>query len=228
MNENILIVEDEEALRSTLRVRLRSEGYVVDTASGGIDGFNKATSRPFDLIILDILLPDRNGWDVCREIRQAGLATPILFLTARTHTIDKIAGLKLGADDYVTKPFEAAELMARIQALLRRTPAQNGHDVHQFGSIVVDLQRGEVTRDGRSVHLATREFELLRYLIERSGTPVSREELLAAVWGPTSMSRVVRTHIARLREKLEADPKCPELIVTVEGMGYKFAGSRNW
>jgi two-component system alkaline phosphatase synthesis response regulator PhoP len=167
-------------------------------------------------------------WDVCREIRQAGLATPILFLTARTHTIDKIAGLKLGADDYVTKPFEAAELMARIQALLRRTPAQNGQDVHQFGSILVDLQRGEVTRDGRSVHLATREFELLRYLIERTGTPVSREELLAAVWGPTSMSRVVRTHIARLREKLEADPKCPELIVTVEGMGYKFAGSRNW
>ena len=167
-------------------------------------------------------------WDVCREIRQAGLATPILFLTARTHTIDKIAGLKVGADDYVTKPFEAAELMARIQALLRRTPAQNGQDVHQFGSILVDLQRGEVTRDGRSVHLATREFELLRYLIERTGTPVSREELLAAVWGPTSMSRVVRTHIARLREKLEADPKCPELIVTVEGMGYKFAGSRNW
>jgi DNA-binding response OmpR family regulator len=121
-----------------------------------------------------------------------------------------------------------AELMARIQALLRRTPAQNGQDVHQFGSILVDLQRGEVTRDGRSVHLATREFELLRYLIERTGTPVSREELLAAVWGPTSMSRVVRTHIARLREKLEADPKCPELIVTVEGMGYKFAGSRNW
>jgi DNA-binding response OmpR family regulator len=175
MNENILIVEDEEALRSTLRVRLRSEGYVVDTASGGIDGFNKATSRPFDLIILDILLPDRNGWDVCREIRQAGLATPILFLTARTHTIDKIAGLKLGADDYVTKPFEAAELMARIQALLRRTPAQNGQDAHQFGSILVDLQRGEVTRDGRSVHLATREFELLRYLIERTATPVSRK-----------------------------------------------------
>jgi len=229
MNENILIVEDEEALRSTLRVRLRSEGYAVETASGGVEGFHKATSKSFDLIILDILLPDRNGWDVCREIRQAGLATPILFLTARTHTIDKIAGLKLGADDYVTKPFEAAELMARIQVLLRRRiPAQAGQDLHRFGPILVDLQRGEVTREGKTVHLATREFQLLRYLIERSGTAVSREELLAAVWGPTSMSRAVKTHIASLREKLEADPKCPELILTVEGVGYKFAGSRNW
>ena len=118
----ILIVEDEESLRMTLGIRLRSEGYDVDTASGGIEGFNKATSRPYDLIILDILLPDRSGWDVCREIRQAGLSTPILFLTARTQTIDIITGLKLGADDYVTKPFEAEELMARIQVLLKRMP----------------------------------------------------------------------------------------------------------
>jgi len=228
MNENILIVEDEEALRSTLRVRLRSEGYVVETAIGGIEGFNKATSKPFDLIILDILLPDRNGLDVCREIRQAGLATPILFLTARTHTIDKIAGLKLGADDYVTKPFESAELMARIQVLLRRTPIRSGQDVHRFGPVQVDLQRGEVTRDGKRVFLAPPELQLLRYLIERSGIAVSQEELLAAVWGPTSMSRAVRAHIASLREKLEADPKSPELILTVQGIGYKFAGSRNW
>jgi DNA-binding response OmpR family regulator len=228
MNENILIVDDEEALRSTLRVRLRSEGYFVETASGGIEGFNKATSKPFDLIILDILLPDRSGWDVCREIRQAGLLTPILFLTARTRTIDKITGLKLGADDYVTKPFEAAELLARIQVLLRRTPVRHCNRVHQFGSILVDIGRGEVTRDGKSVRFASHEFQLLQYLIERTGTPVSQEELLTAIWGSGKMRRAVRTHIASLRDKLEANPKCPELILTVAGFGYKFVGSRNW
>ena len=228
MNENILIVEDEESLRTTLRVRLQSEGYDVDTASGGVEGFNKATSLPFDLIILDILLPDRSGWDVCREIRQAGLATPILFLTARAHTIDKVTGLKLGADDYVTKPFEAAELIARIESLLRRMPGRSSGNVHQFGSILVDIARGEVTRDGKSVRFGVHEFQLLRYLIERSGTPVSQEELLNAVWGPGEMRRTVRIHIARLREKLETNPKCPELILTVAGFGYKFAGSRNW
>ena len=228
MNENILIVEDEEALRTTLKVRLRSEGYVVETASGGVEGFNKATSHPFDLIILDILLPDRNGWDVCREIRQAGLATPILFLTARTLTMDKVVGLKLGADDYVTKPFEAAELMARIQVLLRRTPIHSAQGVHQFGSIHVDLRRGEVTRDGKSVYFAPREFQLLRYLIEHSGTAVSREELLNAVWGAGEMIRMVEIHISSLRDKLEVNPKHPELILTVPGVGYKFVGSRNW
>src|SRR6516225_8229401 len=163
MNENILIVDDEEALRSTLRVRLRSEGYFVETASGGIEGFNKATSKPFDLIILDILLPDRSGWDVCREIRQAGLSTPILFLTARTQTIDIVTGLKLGADDYVTKPFEAEELLARIQVLLKRMPDRSNHGVHQFGFIRVDIGRREVTRDGKPVRLGAEEFELLEY-----------------------------------------------------------------
>jgi len=228
MKENILIVEDEESLRATLGVRLRGEGYEVDTAAGGIEGFRKATTQPFDLIILDILLPDRNGWDVCREIRQAGVATPILFLTARTQTIDKVTGLKLGADDYVTKPFEAAELIARIQVLLRCAPVRSGNDMQQFGSIVVDMARGAATRDGKPVHFSADEFQLLRYLIERSGTPVSQEELLTEVLGPHEMKRKVRTHIASLRDKLETNPKCPELILTVAGFGYKFAGSRNW
>ena len=228
MKENILIVEDEESLRATLGVRLRGEGYQVDTAAGGVEGFHKATSQPFDLIILDILLPDRSGWDVCREIRQAGVATPILFLTARTQTIDKVTGLKLGADDYVTKPFEAAELIARIQVLLRRTPVRSGNGKHQFGSIVVDMVRGAVTRDGKPVHVSAGEFQLLRYLIDRSGTPVSQEELLNEVLGPHEMRRAVRSHIASLRDKLEADPKCPELILTVAGFGYKFVGSRTW
>ena len=228
MKENILIVEDEESLRMTLGVRLRSEGYDVDAASGGIEGFSKATSRPYDLIILDILLPDRSGWDVCREIRQAGLSTPILFLTARTQTIDKVTGLKLGADDYVTKPFEAEELMARIQVLLKRMPDRSHDGAHQFGSIRVNIGRGEVTRNGKPIRLAAHEFQLLEYLMQRSGTPVSQEELLTAIWGSGEMRRTVRVNIASLREKLEANPKCPELIVTVGGFGYKFLGSRTW
>ena len=228
MKENILIVEDEESLRMTLGVRLRSEGYEVDTASGGIEGFKKATSRPYDLIILDILLPDRSGWDVCREIRQAGLSTPILFLTARTQTIDKVTGLKLGADDYVTKPFEAEELLARIQVLLKHIPDRSHECVHQFGSIRVNIARGEVSRDGKPVRLAAHEFKMVQYLIERSGTPVSQDELLTAIWGSGEVRRTVRLNIASLREKLEANPKYPELIVTVAGFGYKFLGSRSW
>jgi len=229
MRENILIVEDEESLRSTLGLRLRGEGYVVDTASDGIGGLEKATTQPFDLIILDIMLPDRSGWDVCRDIRQAGMAIPILILTARTQTGDKVVGLKLGADDYVTKPFKAAELLARIEVLLRRVPLHIGSGVHQFGSIRVDIQRAEVTRDGKPVYLAAREYQLLRYLIERVGTSVSREELLKAVWGYPghTLTRTVDMHVASLREKLEEKPKHPELIVTVAGLGYKFMGSRN-
>ena len=228
MKGNILLVEDDESLRMTLEVRLRGEGYDVHTASGGVEGFNKATSQPFDLIILDILLPDRSGWDVCREIRQAGLSTPILFLTARTQTIDKVTGLKLGADDYVTKPFESAELIARIHVLLKRIPARSSNGVHQFGSILVDLGRGEVTRNGKLVRFAGHEFQVLQYLIQRSGTPISQKELLSAIWGAGETRRAVRIHIANLRDKLEMDPKSPELILTVRRFGYKFVGSRSW
>jgi len=229
MRENILIVEDEESLRSTLGLRLRGEGYVVDTACDGIGGLEKATTQPFDLIILDIMLPDRSGWDVCLDIRQAGMAIPILILTARSQTGDKVLGLKLGADDYVTKPFKADELLARIEVLLRRVPVHTGSGVHQFGSIRVDMQRAEVTRDGKPVYLASREYQLLRYLIERVGTSVSRGELLRAVWGypGNALTRTVDMHVASLREKLEENPKHPELIVTVAGLGYKFMGSRS-
>ncbi len=137
MFESILLVEDEAALRATLGDRLRGEGYVVDTAVDGLEATEKATSQPFDLIILDLMLPSRSGLDVCRDIRQAGMATPILILTARDQTTDKVVGLKLGADDYVTKPFEAAELIARIEALLRRVPIKTGQAIHEFGSIIV-------------------------------------------------------------------------------------------
>jgi len=226
MNESILLVEDEHALRTTLSDRLRGEGYVVDTAVDGHEGLEKAANLPFDLIILDLMLPYRSGLDICREIRQAGMATPILILTARTQTVDKVVGLKLGADDYVTKPFEAAELIARIETLLRRVPIHTGQGIHEFGSIRVDVRRSEITRDGKPVYLTSREFQLLHYFMERTGSTVPRTELLQSVWGYDSdtLTRTVDTHVASLRQKLEENPKRPEFIVTVAGVGYKFMG----
>lgn len=225
MFESILLVEDEAALRATLGDRLRGEGYVVDTAVDGIEAVEKVADLPFDLIILDLMLPARSGFDVCRDIRQSGMATPILILTARDQTTDKVAGLKLGADDYVTKPFEAAELIARIEALLRRVPLRTGQGTHEFGSIFVDVKRSKVMRAGKPVYVTAREFQLLCYFIERPGIMIPRKELLQAVWGyaADSLTRTVDAHVASLRQKLEENPKRPELIVTVSGLGYKFA-----
>ena len=230
MNKNILIVEDDAGLRSTLSLRLGSAGYLVDTAGDGIEALEKATSEPFDLIILDLMLPARSGLDVCRDIRLAGLATPILMLTALHQTTDKVVGLKIGADDYVTKPFKAAELMARIEVLLRHVSVYSGCGVFQFGPIRVDLQRREVTRDQKPVNLASREFQLLQYLIEQAGRTVPRAELLHSVWGfeGDSTTRTVDAHVAALRHKLEVNPRKPELILTVAGVGYKFMGSREF
>lgn len=230
MKAAILLVEDEQSVQSTLGLRLRGEGYMVETANDAAEGFEKATTSPFDLIILDVMLPDRNGFDLCRDIRQAGLATPILFLTARSQTIDKVLGLKLGADDYVTKPFKSAELLARVEVLLRRVPVRSGYGVHQFGPIRVDLRRAEVTRDGTPVCLSAREFQLLRYLIERAEATIPRSELLQSIWGynEKALTRTVDMHVSSLREKVEQNPKCPELIITVTGVGYKFMGSKNF
>lgn len=226
MHDNILLVEDEEALRMTLGDRLRNEGYVVDSAADGDEGFEKATRLPFDLIVLDVLLPRRNGFVVCRDIRQAGLITPILMLTALGQTADKVAGLKIGADDYVTKPFSMQELMARVEALLRRAPNKPAVSAgsYQFGPIRIDLRGTEVTRDGKVVNLSAREFQLLRYFIEHPGATLSREELLTQVWGYSAsiFSRTVDVHVASLRQKLEAEPKQPRFFVTVQGLGYKF------
>jgi len=227
MRQNILIIEDEAALRMTLSDRLQSEGYAVECASDGEEGVRRATRDAFDLILLDLMLPRRSGFDVCRDIRQAGLITPILMLTARGQTIDKVLGFKLGADDYVTKPFDMLELVARVEALLRRVPSRPpGQGIRQYGSLHIDLRGTEVSRDGRVISLSAREFQLLRYFIEHPRETVSRQELLKQVWGYSTetFTRTVDVHIVSLRQKLEKDPKRPEMIVTVPGLGYKFVG----
>jgi len=226
MRPNVLFVEDEEALRMTVGDRLRSEGYIVDCAADGDEGFEKATQLPFDLIILDLMLPRRDGLSICRDLRDAGLITPLLMLTAKGRTDDKILGLKTGADDYVTKPFDMQELVARIEALLRRAPigSTGNRDVYQFATIRVDRRATEVTRDGKPVNLSVREFQLLKYLIDNAGMTVSRERLLIDVWGYNGniFTRTVDVHVASLRQKLENDPKRPMFIQTVQRVGYKF------
>ncbi|MGA8273643.1 MAG: response regulator transcription factor [Candidatus Sulfotelmatobacter sp.] len=224
MEERILVIEDDEVIRMTLGDRLKSEGYVVDFASDGDEGFRKSTQGGCDLVLLDIMLPRKNGFDVCRDIRMAGVVVPVLMLTARGQVIDKVLALKIGADDYLTKPFDSAELLARIEALLRRakTPAPAG--VHQFGSVQVDLRGTTVSRDGKIVPLSAREFQLLRYFVEHPGTTLSRDVLLKEVWfySADAFTRTVDVHVASLRQKLEEDSKHPSLIVTVPGLGYKF------
>ena len=224
---NILLVEDEAGLRMTLGDRLKTEGYQVDYAANGDEAFDKATRLPFDLILLDVMLPRRSGFDVCRDIRQAGLITPILMLTARGQTVDKVLGLKIGADDYLTKPFEMMELMARIEALLRRAPAKPAaqQGPYQIGSLTIDLRGTSVFRDKKPVRLSAREFQLLRYFLEHRGATLSRNQILKDVWGYSAdtFTRTVDVHVASLRQKLEKDPKQPELILTVQGLGYKFA-----
>jgi two-component system alkaline phosphatase synthesis response regulator PhoP len=227
MEERILLVEDERGLVVTLGDRLHSEGYQVETAGDGKEGLDRATQEPFDLIVLDVMLPRKNGLDVCRDLRQRGLTVPILMLTARSQTVDKVLGLKLGADDYVTKPFDMHELLARIEALLRRAPSTppGPGTIHQFGAIRVDLRRAEVTREAKPVGLTAREFQLLRYFLEHRGATLARQELLKEIWEyhVTTSTRTVDVHVAGLRQKLEKDPGHPKFILTVTGLGYKFA-----
>lgn len=226
MTERILLVEDEEDLRMTLSDRLKAEGYSADTAADGEEGLRKAVQNSHDLIILDVMLPKKNGFDVCRDIRNAGIVTPIIMLTARGQLVDKVLGLKIGADDYLTKPFELLELLARIEAHIRRSavPAAKEADVLQFGPIHIDLRGTTVLRQGKPVPLSAREFRLLRYFAQNPGTTLSREVLLKEVWGYSedTFTRTVDVHVGSLRQKLEKDPKQPALIVTVPGLGYKF------
>ena len=226
MSGTILLVEDEAALRMTLGDRLRKEGYVVDCAGDGEEGLQKATQQPFDLIVLDVMLPRLDGFEVCRHLRDAGRDTPVLMLTARDRTADKVAGLRGGADDYVTKPFKMPELLARVGALLRRVPARVGPppDIVEFGRVRVDLRATEVTRDGAAVNLSAREMQLLRFFLSNPNATLTRDELLARVWGyhRAMFTRTVDVHVASLRQKLENDPKRPVFIQTVQRVGYKF------
>jgi two-component system alkaline phosphatase synthesis response regulator PhoP len=228
MNERILLVEDEDALQMALGDRLRREGYSLDIASDGITGYQKAIANTYDLMILDIMLPERSGLDLCRDIRLSGIGSPIVLLTARDTTEDKVIGLKLGADDYITKPFNMHELVARIEALLRRNPAYGGTNIHVFGSVRIDLSSLQVTKDGNPVHLSALEFRLIRYFLRNPGIGLSRQKILKEVWGQDEFTttRTVDVHVAGLREKLENDPSRPELIVTVKGFGYLFRGSQ--
>jgi two-component system alkaline phosphatase synthesis response regulator PhoP len=225
----LLLVEDEPGLVLTLTDRLTSEGYEVVTAPDGETALELAGQQNFSLILLDVMLPGKNGFDVCRDLRQQGNATPVLMLTARSQVVDKVVGLKLGADDYLTKPFEMMELLARVEALLRRAPAADRRDVsdgYSFGSILVDFRSTEVTRGGEPIELSALEFKLLKYFIENRGATISRDELLDKVWGYDAMpySRTVDVHVSWLRQKLETHPSHPEFILTVHRQGYKFAG----
>jgi two-component system, OmpR family, alkaline phosphatase synthesis response regulator PhoP len=227
MHRKILLVEDEPGLRMTLVDRLQKEGYVVETAATGDDGYRRGLEESFDLFVLDIMLPDRNGLDLCRDLRHQGIAAPILMLTARDQTVDKVLGLKLGADDYLTKPFEMLELLARIEALLRRAYAiAPASGAYQFGSVRVDFRRAEVTRGQEKVDLAAKEFQLLRYFLEHRGEALTREQMLKDVWGyhAATSTRTVDVHVSWLRQKLEDDPRQPRWILTIHGIGYKFEG----
>jgi two-component system alkaline phosphatase synthesis response regulator PhoP len=225
VHRRILLVEDEESLILTLQDRLVSEGYDTTIARDGDAAVETATRRTFDCILLDISLPKKNGFDVCRDLRQKGLQTPILMLTARGQVIDRVLGLKLGADDYVTKPFEMAELLARIEALLRRSRTlTSSAGAFAFGDVEVDFRSAEVRRRGVLVELSGLEMKLLRYLVEHRGAVLTRDELLEKVWGydATPVTRTVDVHVASLRQKLEKNPARPEHIVTLHGLGYKF------
>jgi two-component system, OmpR family, alkaline phosphatase synthesis response regulator PhoP len=223
----LLLVEDEPGLVMTLTDRLAAEGYEVVSAVDGETGLQRATAENYDLVLLDGMLPGRDGFDVCRSLRQRNVVTPILMLTARGQVVDRVVGLKLGADDYLVKPFEMAELLARIEALLRRVPpAAVQAEVYQFADVHVDFRKAEVSKGGQLLELSAREFKLLKYFIEHRGATLTRDELLNEVWGYNAMpsTRTVDVHVAWLRQKLETSPRRPEFIHTIHGMGYKFTG----
>ena len=225
--KRLLLVEDEPGLVLTLTDRLTREGYAVDSSADGESGLERASSEGFDLVLLDVMLPRLGGFDVLRELRKRNIETPVIMLTARGQVVDKVVGLKLGADDYVTKPFEMVELLARIEAKLRRAPSvPHPAEGYQFGEVRVDFRRAEVTKSGAPLDLSAREFQLLRYFIEHRGATLTREELLNEVWGYDSMpsTRTVDVHVAWLRQKIEPNSRHPQYILTVHGMGYKFAG----
>jgi two-component system alkaline phosphatase synthesis response regulator PhoP len=226
MNEKILIIEDEENLAKGLRLNLESEGYQVDWAGDGLEGFNKALDETPDLIILDLMLPKMKGLEVCQNLRQKNITIPIIMLTAKGEEIDKVVGLEVGADDYITKPFSIRELLARIKAHLRREkrddrPAAN---VYRIGDMEIDFSHYKIVRQGKELALTSLEVEILKYLIDHRGMVVTRDDLLDKVWGyekfPTT--RTIDNHILKLRKKIEENPNQPKHILSVYGGGYRF------
>ena len=227
----LLLVEDEPGLVMTLTDRLMAEGYEVESATDAPSGLEMAASGSFDAILLDVMLPGGNGMDVCRTLRQRGLQTPILMLTAKGQVVDKVVGLKLGADDYLVKPFEMAELLARIEALIRRssiarTPLLRPPTATASATSQWISARRKSIKAGQPLDLSAREFKLLKYFVEHRGAALTRDELLNEVWGYNAMpsTRTVDVHVAWLRQKLEDNPRHPQYILTVHGLGYKFVG----
>jgi two-component system alkaline phosphatase synthesis response regulator PhoP len=221
----ILVVEDEPALALGLEDDLKLEGYEVEVARDGDAASRRAQEQSFDLIILDVMLPRKDGFEVCRELRRAGLRTPVILLTAKTQESDKVLGLELGADDYVTKPFSPRELRARVKAALRRAVGE-APEIYRFGDAEVDFTRCELRRGGRAVEMTPIEFKLLVAFIHHRGQMLSRNKLLDQVWGRETFvtDRVVDTHITNLRKKIEPMPSEPRFLVNVRGMGYRFDG----
>jgi two-component system alkaline phosphatase synthesis response regulator PhoP len=224
----ILIVDDEPEMLRGLEDNLRFEGYQTVTAGDGKRGLALALSEAPDLILLDVMMPGMSGWDLCRELRRRGLDAPVIMLTARGAEVDRVLGLELGADDYVTKPFSLRELMARIRAVLRRPGPRQKFEEFAFGDVRVHLRARQAFKGGREVRLTRKEFDLLRYLVEHPGEVITRDRLLDEVWGydrfPTT--RTVDTHILRLRQKFEDDPERPAHILTAHGQGYRFIVER--
>lgn len=221
----ILIVEDELAISYGLEVDFKKEGYEVEVAGDGETGLRRAAEGHFDLVVLDVMLPRKDGFEVCRELRLGGSRTPILLLTARSQEVEKVIGLDLGADDYVTKPFSPMELRARVRALLRRGDRESG-ELYRFGDAEVDMARGEVRRGGQVVETTPLEFKLLCALVRNRGRVMSRDRLIDAVWGVgTAVSeRVVDNYIVTLRKKLEPEPGAPRYLMNVRSQGYRFDG----
>ena len=220
----VLVVEDDPAMSIALRDGFEFEKHQVDLASDGDDGLRLAARGDFDVVILDVMLPKKSGLDVCRDLRRMDIRTPVIMLTARGQEIDKIVGLKLGADDYVTKPFSFLELMARVDAVTRRTRKEVPGDEVTIGSVRLDFKTYQATRSDRQLDLTPREFRILRYFIDHSNEVVSREALLNHVWGydASAFTRTVDTHMARLRQKIEPTPAAPRHLITIHRVGYKF------
>ena len=221
----ILVVEDDPGIAFGLRVDLKTEGYDVELESDGESALQRAAKETFDLILLDVMLPGKDGFEVCRELRRGGSKTPIILLTAKAQEAEKVMGLELGADDYVTKPFSPRELRARVKAALRRT-GEDESQAYRFGDLEVDFTRCELRRAGKPVELTALEFKLLAAFVRNRGRVLSREQLLDLVWGHDTFvtDRVVDNHVVTLRKKIEPEPSQPRYVLSVRGMGYRFDG----